>query len=300
MLGKQGHLLPLPTTANTRTRKHLMIDASQCQPVRRGLFEKPTDDSDLRDPHGDRGVSLIELLMVIAITSIVGALVVGTIIVVGNLVAKTTERTEDFINSKHAIEEISVNLRGATNYEQARGRLTNARPNAVVFYTTSGDGLTGEPVLMSYAVLNGTLFRTVGVYDQAKRKWDFGPTSTHKALLNGIVDTNVFEYYTWADPNEQNSCFKKIDERDLDTNSSTTGSENPANTHARNSIAGVKVKLKFKSTNTIRFNKIHEQTTWIRLGESIEPKDPKTGALIAGWPKNCWDKFGKEFENSND
>lgn len=257
----------------------------------------------------DQGVTLVELLMVMAITSVVGLLVIATVIMVGNLVTKTTERTEEFISARQVLDEISVNLRGSTNHEQARGRLTDAAPFAIIFYTASGRGLQQDPELMSYAVLGDTLYQFKGVYNSSSKQWDITPESPSRALIRGISDPNIYEFYTWADPKklpagtplDKQSCFRKLTEEeltkeipDLQSGNNTIGGKAIVGLHARNAIAGVKITLNVHDQNNVRFTQSQGHTTWVRLGESIEPKDPLTGALIEGWPQNCWKVFEDE------
>lgn len=265
-----------------------------------------------RDAPDDRGVTLVELLMVMAITSIVGALVMATIVIVGNLVTRTTERTEEFITAKQALDEISVNLRGSTNFEQSRGRLTDAAPFAVVFYTASGRGLQQDPQLMSYLVMGDKLYRFNGDYDPNTKKWDINKNSQRHVLVSGLTNPNIFEFYTWNDPKKlpagtpisQQSCFRKLTEEELkkdpggiQNGGTTVEGSAVVGLHARNAIAGVKVTIDVKDSRNTRFKESQGHTTWVRLGESIEPKDASTGALIEGWPQNCWKVFEDDVKN---
>ena len=247
------------------------------------------------DPHGDRGVTLVELMMVIAITSIVGVMVMSTIIVVGNLVRSTTERTEEFIDAKQALEEVTANLRGATNFEQGRGRLTDANANAVIFYTSSGEGLNAPPTLMSYVVHHNTLYHVVAGKDK-DGKDDIGTPKLVRALITGIKNPKVFEFYTWQDPNKPgNKCFRVLTEAELTQPNPKRSEQGDAadGLHARNAIAGVKITLNVNDNQNVRYKGTQGHSSWVRLGESIEAKDPSTGALIQGWPQNCWEVFGE-------
>lgn len=252
----------------------------------------------------DDGVTLVELMVVIAITSVVGLLLVGTLIMVGNLVTKTGERTEEFIDAKQALEEISANLRGATNADQGRGRLTDANSQAIVFYTASGEGLNAQPQLMAYIVIHNTLFHIIPGPNA-----DWKNPISNRVVLRGVTNQEAFEFYTWADPNAApnspgsatelgNRCFRKLTHAEL-TKPNPNPSENgdaSNGINARNSIAGVRITLNVKQTDNIRFKEQQGHSTWVRLGESIEPKDPMTGALIPGWPQNCWETFEHTWE----
>lgn len=262
------------------------LNAGRLRPTWRKLTHHPEADQDPTD----RGVTLLELLMVIAITSVVGAMVMATIIVIGNLVTKTTESSEEFIKSKQALEEISANLRGAVNTDQGRGRLTDASSRAIVFYTASGGGLNEPPKLMSYVTHGDTLYQLIPGPNA-----NFQKPSTVRAVLKGITTTDIFEFYTWADPNNSagDKCFRKLTNAELTQKNPKSDKEGNAKDgiHARNAIAGVKITLKVNPVTNVRYKDEQGHTAWIRLGESIEPKDPTTGALIAGWPQNCWKVF---------
>lgn len=238
--------------------------------------------------HGDEGVTLLELMMVMAISSVVGALVLGTIFTMGNLVTKTTEKTDDFIQARHALDEISVNLRGATGQGFSPGLLTDTKPNRIQFNTRSGGGLETDPVTMAYEIKNGDLRQVIPGNNN-----NFGNPKTVRTLVRGVKNSAVFEFYTWEDPKKPGGkCFRKIDERHLSkiTRDPATGRE-LVGIHAKNAIAGVKIALQVRDDKNARFKDNQGHSTWVRLGESIEPKDPETGALIPGWPQNCWKVF---------
>lgn len=248
---------------------------------------------------GESGVTLVELMMTIAISSIIGAMVLTSVFLLSTIVTRMTERTEDFIDAKHALDEISVNMRSATNADQGRGRLTDAKPFAVIFYTSSGKGLLEKPQLMGYFSANGALYHLVAGPDN-----NFDKPVSSRTVITGIEDNNIFEFYTWADPKKTpgNKCFRKLTDaelsappKDADGNiihdPSVVG-DAILGRNARDSIAGVKISFKIKKPNNARFKDSIGHTTWVRLGESIEPKDPITGALIPGWPEHCWEVFG--------
>ena len=241
----------------------------------------------------DEGVTLVELLVVMVIASIVGGIILTTIILISNLVAKTTERTEEFIDAKMALDEITTNVRGAFNQEQGLGRLAAANSRAMVFYTKSGKGLTQPPVLMGYFVdKHDQLIQVISADGQNFKEGD-----KKRIVIPGIQDPDIFTYYTWADTSKTGQCFRKLTHTELTKPVAGSGTNKDKDgLFARNAIAGVKISLTVNKPGNIRFTDTQTHKTWVRLADSVEPKDPVTGALIPGWPEQCWTVIDSESE----
>ncbi|WP_336249583.1 hypothetical protein [Stomatohabitans albus] len=261
------------------------------------MMKRPTQSSQRNNiAAGEDGLTLTELMVTMLIASIIGGLVLATVIMVGNIVTRVTERTEEFVSGQQALDEISLNVRGAVPNNAGLGRIVSASPSGIVFFTHSGVGLSNKPILMSYQLINDELRQVRYPGDTIVTD----KTAQSRMVIDGILDNEIFEYYTWADPKKyggSNKCFRKIEAHEfavkptLENGEVVLDNDGRIGIHARDAIAGIKISFHLHDKTNSKLQEPQEHTKWVRIGEFIDPKDPETGALIKGWPRGCWEIF---------
>lgn len=228
----------------------------------------------------DQGATLIELLMAIAITSIIGAMIMGTIFTLGRITGKITEQTDDNIAAKRVLDVISTNLRGAT-VDPARPtqpQLVIAHPGEVKFLTYGGRGFSEPPRWLHYRAKQGKIFQVDPV------------TQTERPIMTNSFNGQIFQFYRWDDDgvkDRHGNCFVSLTPDELKTE------------EGRRSIVAVQIQIERLSSKQYQNNRKHTGA-WVRLSEQITPFDPVKGHSLETWKNTCWEtQYGRVGKKPN-
>jgi prepilin-type N-terminal cleavage/methylation domain-containing protein len=170
----------------------------------------------VRQLHGDKGISLIEMVVVTAILGVVLAMISATTIGAQKMLTNTSSRLDQLQQSKDAMESISKILRTSVLPSQLNGTCTacttaafiNGDVRSVQFYANiNNDSNVSGPSQVSYVVsADGTLTESVhGPNPHAASDYNYLYTCTkgttgcvvYSRVLARHVDTTValFTYY---------------------------------------------------------------------------------------------------------
>lgn len=220
----------------------------------------------------ERGTTLVELLMVISISSIIGVLVLQSITTVSHITTRMAEHAQDSSSVKLALDTLSTNFRAATvNPERPDApQFEIARGGEAKFLTYGYSGFSEPPHWVHYRLKRGVLYQ---VDPQ---------TGQEHAIYRGIKRYEIFRFYRWDFDHKQHgdrlgNCFKALSNKELDT------------AEGRKSIVGLQIQLDRLGEDNIREHKKRHAGAWVRIMEQIQPQDPVTGERISDWKNRCWE-----------
>lgn len=222
----------------------------------------------------DRGATLIELMMAIAITSIIGAMIMGTIFTLGRIAGKLTEQTDDNIAAKRVLDVISTNLRGATvdPAHPTQPILAIAHPGEVKFLTYGGRGFSEAPRWLHYRAKQGNIYQVDPV------------TQDEHLIMTNSFNGQIFRFYKWDDTgytDKHGNCFVSLYDDELNTE------------EGRRSIVAVQIQIERLSSDRF-FNERKHTGAWVRLSEQITPVHPVKGNSLENWKNTCWEtQYGR-------
>jgi len=158
-----------------------------------------------RRPGGARGVTLIELVVVVAILSVVGGMLVFTWIALSNSFANTTRSSDARDSARLAMSRMERELRDAeaqvtTGHYKGLPAVLWASANQVTIVTTFNDAGNdvpeAKPLAVNYYLRQGTLYMQRDANDDGT--WDSAPRSLVPNMVNSSVGasgaTPVFSY----------------------------------------------------------------------------------------------------------
>lgn len=222
----------------------------------------------------DRGVTLIELMMAIAITSIIGAMILSTVLTISRVTGKITEQTDDNIAAKRVLDVISTNLRGATvdPAHPSQPILEIAHPGEVKFLTYGGGGFSQPPRWMHYRAKQGKIFQVDPV------------TQHERPIMDSSVNGQIFRFYRWDDDgikDKYGNCFVSLNANEMKTE------------EGRRSIVAVQIQIERLTSKN--YNNVRKHTgAWVRLSEQIIPYHPVKGNSLESWKNTCWEtQYGR-------
>lgn len=148
----------------------------------------------------DAGTSLVEMVVTIAVLSIVMSMIFGIVINVVNSSNQFRDRTQEQADSRLAIDTLVRDLRQAYS---GNATLPSVEPTSsatkIVFY--SPDRAEDFHLRkITYELTGGTLTRTVSLSNERVSQvvgtgWSF-PAATPVAVLPGVLNTTLFTYRT--------------------------------------------------------------------------------------------------------
>lgn len=217
----------------------------------------------------DEGVTLIELLMTIAIASIIGAMILSSIIAITNLTVRMTERAEDTIEARVTTDEITTNLRAATidPLNPDYGVFAIASINEIKFLTRGGQGFSQPPRWVHYRSKGSDIYRV----DEHGRE---------TLMMAGLDWVSPFRFYTF-DPQFRNdgygNCYISLDDNDL------------AQPEMRRRIVGMQVQINRRAGDNVRELKFSHSGEFVRIPEQTAPETVYTGERLQHWRNTCWE-----------
>lgn len=223
----------------------------------------------IKTNQNDHGVSLVELMIAMLITSILSGMVLGTILTMSKVTAKLTEQTQDNIEVKRTLDLISTNLRGAT-VDPARpnqAQLVIAHPGEVKFMTYGGRGFNEPPRWIHYRAKQGKIY----LVDPATKK--------EHVVTNYSVNGQIFRFYKWdmdAPTGKNGNCFVSLTPNELRTD------------QGRKSIVAVQIQIE-RLTSTNHNNRKKHAGSWVRLNEQISTDHPMIADRGEQWKNTCWE-----------
>ena len=231
-------------------------------------YDPATLRADVRH-HDDRGVTLIELMMVIAISSVIGVMLLSSFVIVSNITVRMAERAEDAIEAKMTTDEITTTLRAATLDPASpdQGVFAVAKPNEIKFLTRAGQGYSEPPRWVHYLVQNRTIYRVA-------------PDGKRHEMMTGLEPILPFRFFRY-DPehgkNAYGNCYLSLDNQDL------------AKPEMRSMIAGMQVEIYRKARDNVREHNYSQSGEFVRIMEQAMPEHHVTGEQLHAWRNTCWE-----------
>src|SRR6266481_2953183 len=142
-----------------------------------------------------RGFTLIEMLVVIVITGLVGAAVTGTIQYFYQKNAYLLEQTDALDNARRAMLDAVRTLREASYGDDGSFPVANAATSTITFYADINN--TGSVQKIRYYISNGTLFRGVTSSAGVPPVYVGQPevTTTVASFVRNASSTPLFTYF---------------------------------------------------------------------------------------------------------
>ena len=143
----------------------------------------------------DAGVTLIELVVAMSLTSVIGALALSAFLVMGNASGATVDRNLGTAYARNVAEQWTALLQLAdspTRPGQTSDRITSITPTEIVFYADldnrSGNSVRGCPTMLDLSLTAGRLVQKRTPFTDAACT-QLGTTST--TYLLGDASTTV-------------------------------------------------------------------------------------------------------------
>lgn len=185
-----------------------------------------TEARENAQPRGERGMTLVELLVVMVIMSIVGTMLVATWISLSNSYAFTTTSCDARDFARFAASRMEREFRDAeaqvtTGYYQGLPAVLWASANKIRLVTTfnnaGNDDPVAKPLAIEYYLQDGSLYRRQDANDNGL--WDTPPRVVIPNVVNasmpkGSGGTPMFSYTYITD----NGAFVTVNPADDSTN----------------------------------------------------------------------------------
>ena len=157
----------------------------------------------LREAHGQRGFTLIEMLLAMAVGSVLIFASYGLMDASGVQTIKVTDRVDSTQRGRLAMDEIVRQLHSQVCLKAGTATITDGRDNSITFYSFTGAG-TYLPVRHTIAYDPTT--RAITDYSYAgsgtppDMTYPSTPTATRVLLANAtqVNGAPIFGYYAWT------------------------------------------------------------------------------------------------------
>jgi prepilin-type N-terminal cleavage/methylation domain-containing protein len=153
-------------------------------------------------PGGQRGVTLVELLVVLVIMTIVSTMILGVWFTLSRSYANTSESSQQRDDAQLAMERLTREIRDAqatTASDGAAISATNLGPYCVrintSFNTSDADNPTTVPRLVQFRLQDGVLYRQTAGPDRVFGTSDDANTVMIRDVVNASTTTDLFTYY---------------------------------------------------------------------------------------------------------
>jgi len=153
----------------------------------------------VRCASSDRGVTLVELLVVVSLLSVVMA---TAYLLQGSASAMSDQieaRATAYEESRKAVDRITRELRQAVEITDKGGAVERAQPPHIEFYSDVNND--GAPELVEYDGQTGSLVRTIFDPTTVVPPFTFhSSASTSSVVIESLGSHDIFTYYDRADP----------------------------------------------------------------------------------------------------
>lgn len=158
---------------------------------------------------GDAGLTLVELLVAIALTTVIMGLAISLFVAATHSVSLSQSIDDGTRQGSNGMNQVARMLRAATpdplaspivGGQQSDPAIISAGPQVITFYAYVNLSGGESPVMVSYDATSGTLverqYAATTTVAGVNGHWDFATASTSRSLCNSIPSTTtVFRYF---------------------------------------------------------------------------------------------------------